>query len=176
MTGAEFGCPRGGQVTPRVTGSFIEVIVVEVEVTAVTNPGGLLKTVMKKTMLVILVVLVAGAVAMAQNPYTQGTGIQGVDKLGAHQNGGRGCTGCHAPHSGSFGAGGNAITGQTVDTANAGNYLLVGPGPWSALWVCHHPGRQRQQRRHLRHHSSHLGAVFCRAGRAQRHHDVPELP
>ena len=33
---------------------------------------------MKKTMLVILVVLVAGAVAMAQNPvYTQGTGITG---------------------------------------------------------------------------------------------------
>jgi hypothetical protein len=82
---------------------------------------------MKKIMLVLLVVLVAGAVAMAQNPvYTQGTGIQGVDKLGAHQNGGRGCTGCHAPHSGSFGAGGNAITGQTVDTTNAGNAFLWG--------------------------------------------------
>ena len=82
---------------------------------------------MKKTMLVVLVVLLAGVVAMAQNPvYTKGNGIQGVDKLGAHQNGGRDCTGCHAPHSGSFGAGGNAITGQTVDTANAGNAFLWG--------------------------------------------------
>jgi len=80
---------------------------------------------MKKTMLLVLVVLVAAAVAMAQT-YTQGSGITGVDKLGAHQNGGRGCTGCHAPHSGAFGAGGNAITGQTVDKTNAGNYALWG--------------------------------------------------
>jgi hypothetical protein len=82
---------------------------------------------MKKTMLFVLVVLVAASMAMAQNPtYTQGNGIQGIDKLGAHQNGGRGCTGCHAPHSGAFGAGGNAITGQTVDTTNAGNAYLWG--------------------------------------------------
>ena len=68
---------------------------------------------MKKAMLVVLVVLVAAAVAMAQTYYTKGSGITGVDKLGAHQNGGRGCTGCHAPHSGAFGAGGNAITGTS---------------------------------------------------------------
>ena len=80
---------------------------------------------MKKTMLVVLAVLVAASVGMAQT-YTSGTGITGVDKLGAHQNGGRGCTGCHAPHSGAFGAGGNAITGQVVDTANAGNAYLWG--------------------------------------------------
>ncbi len=82
---------------------------------------------MKKTILVVLVVLVAAAVAMAQNPtYTKGNGITGVDKLGAHQNGGRGCTGCHAPHSGAFGAGGNAISKTVTDTANAGNYALWG--------------------------------------------------
>ena len=80
---------------------------------------------MKKTMLVVLVVLVAASVAMAQT-YTSGSGITGVDKLGGHQNGGRGCTGCHAPHSGAFGAGGNAITGQTKDAANAGNAFLWG--------------------------------------------------
>ena len=28
-----------------------------------------------------------------------------VDVLGAHNNGGRGCAGCHSPHSGSFGSG-----------------------------------------------------------------------
>jgi hypothetical protein len=80
---------------------------------------------MKKSMLLVLVVLFAAAFAMAQT-YTLGSGITGVDKLGAHQNGGRGCTGCHAPHSGAFGAGGNAGTGTVVDAANAGNYALWG--------------------------------------------------
>ena len=56
---------------------------------------------------------VFASLAMAQT-YTKGTGLTGIDKLGAHQNGGRGGTGCHAPHSGAAGAGGNAITGQTT--------------------------------------------------------------
>src|SRR5664279_2552710 len=82
---------------------------------------------MKKTMLVVLVVLIAASVAMAQT-YVPGAtgGITGVDKLGAHQNGGRGCTGCHAPHSGAFGAGGNGINGIVTDTTNAGNAYLWG--------------------------------------------------
>jgi len=80
---------------------------------------------MKKVMLVIVMVLFVASFAMAQT-YIRGSGIVGVDKLGAHSNGGRGCTGCHAPHSGAAGAGGNAITGQTVDTANAGNDALWG--------------------------------------------------
>jgi hypothetical protein len=80
---------------------------------------------MRKVMLLIAMVLFLAAFAMAQT-YTQGSGITGVDKLGAHQNGGRGCTGCHAPHSGAFGAGGNAVSGQTVDKVNAGNYALWG--------------------------------------------------
>jgi hypothetical protein len=80
---------------------------------------------MKKAMFVILVVLVAVGFAMAQT-YTLGSGITGADKLGAHQNGGRGCAGCHAPHSGGFGAGGNAITGQVQDKVNSGNYALWG--------------------------------------------------
>jgi len=80
---------------------------------------------MKKAILVIATMLFLAAFAMSQT-YTMGSGIVGADKLGAHQNGGRGCTGCHAPHSGSFGAGGNAVTGQTVDKTNAGNYALWG--------------------------------------------------
>jgi hypothetical protein len=80
---------------------------------------------MKKMMFVIAMVLFIAASAMAQT-YTQGSGIKGVDKLGAHQNGGRGCTGCHAPHSGAFGAGGNPINGKVLDTVNAGNYALWG--------------------------------------------------
>ena len=31
--------------------------------------------------------------------------------MGAHENGGRGCAGCHAPHSGGRGSGGNIIAG-----------------------------------------------------------------
>ncbi len=57
---------------------------------------------MKKIMMFALVLLVCASVAMAQT-YTKGTGITGVDKLGAHQNGGRGCVGCHTPHSGARG-------------------------------------------------------------------------
>jgi hypothetical protein len=80
---------------------------------------------MRKTVFVITMILTVAAFAMAQT-YTQGSGITGVDKLGAHQNGGRGCVGCHAPHSGAFGNGGNAITGQVQDKINAGNYALWG--------------------------------------------------
>lgn len=69
---------------------------------------------MKKLVFVLLCVAVFASLAMAQT-YTKGTGLTGIDKLGAHQNGGRGCTGCHAPHSGSAGAGGNAGSGSIAD-------------------------------------------------------------
>jgi nitrate/TMAO reductase-like tetraheme cytochrome c subunit len=80
---------------------------------------------MKKVFFIALAVMLAASFAVAQN-YVEGSGLMGIDKLGAHQNGGRGCTGCHAPHSGAFGAGGNAVTGQIVDKENAGNYALWG--------------------------------------------------
>ena len=79
---------------------------------------------MKKLMLILLCMAVFATMAMGQT-YTSGSGITGIDKLGAHQNGGRGCTGCHAPHSGGYGAGGNAGTGTTVDT-HMGNDALWG--------------------------------------------------
>jgi hypothetical protein len=66
---------------------------------------------MKKIMILVLCIIALGAMALAQagNAY-----IPDTDVLGAHNNGGRGCAGCHAPHSGAAGNGGNAITGQTV--------------------------------------------------------------
>lgn len=73
---------------------------------------------MKKVIFVSLCVLALAAFAMAQ------TYVPTQDVLGAHNNYGRGCAGCHAPHSGAFGAGGNAITGTVSDTANAGNDAL----------------------------------------------------
>ena len=64
---------------------------------------------MKKLFFVLLVVVIAAGIAAAQT-YTQGSGLTGYDILGAHQNGGRGCAGCHAPHSGAAGGGGNVAT------------------------------------------------------------------
>src|SRR5579864_56853 len=68
---------------------------------------------MKKAMIVVMFVLAVAGLAMAQ------TWSSTVDVLGAHQNQGRGCAGCHAPHSGSFGAGNGGA-------ADAGSYALWG--------------------------------------------------
>lgn len=72
---------------------------------------------MRKVTIVTLAILVCTSVAMAQfTPGQWSTTVPGgvtpppkgftIDKLGAHQNGGRGCVGCHAPHSGARGNGG----------------------------------------------------------------------
>jgi hypothetical protein len=68
---------------------------------------------MKKAMLVVMFVLAVGGLVMAQNATST------VDVLGAHNNGGRGCAGCHQPHSGSRGS------GQAGNT-DTGNYALWG--------------------------------------------------
>jgi len=63
---------------------------------------------MRKLFLVLLCLAVFVTLAAAQN-FTAGTStINGVDVLGAHNNYGRGCAGCHAPHNGGKGNGGNA--------------------------------------------------------------------
>lgn len=78
-----------------------------------------------RKLLVLLAILTFAEFAMAQT-YTGGaSGITGADKLGAHQNGGRGCVGCHAPHSGARGNGGNALGGAVTDP-DTGNYALWG--------------------------------------------------
>jgi len=79
---------------------------------------------MKKTMMFALAVLVCAGVAMAQT-YTAGSGIIGIDKLGAHQNGGRGCVGCHAPHSGARGNGG-ALTASSTLTSTPNTHSATG--------------------------------------------------
>ena len=65
---------------------------------------------MKKAILVIMFVLAIAGFVMAQSWSSP------TDVLGAHQNQGRGCAGCHAPHSGSFGSGhgGGADAGATA--------------------------------------------------------------
>lgn len=70
---------------------------------------------MKKVLLVMLLVLVAAGFAAAQ--VTNVTS----DVLGAHLNYGRGCAGCHAPHSGAYGNG----AAKHADTT-AGNIALWG--------------------------------------------------
>lgn len=80
---------------------------------------------MKKLTSVMFVVLLAAAFVAAQT-YTSGTGLTGKDVLGAHNNGGRGCAGCHAPHSGAAGGGGNAVgySGSNVDNLSGSNALF----------------------------------------------------
>jgi hypothetical protein len=68
---------------------------------------------MKKVIVLVLFVLAVSGLMMAQ------TWSSTVDVLGAHNNQGRGCAGCHAPHSGSFGSGHGG-------TADAGSYALWG--------------------------------------------------
>jgi len=86
---------------------------------------------MKKLMVFAIAVLVCGSVAMAQT-YTKGTGITGIDKLGAHQNGGRGCVGCHTPHSGARGNGGTLQWNKTTQTFQS--VVAVGDVGTTALW------------------------------------------
>src|SRR5579864_347924 len=71
---------------------------------------------MKKTFLVLLVVLGVAGLAMAQIGAAPAT-----DVLGAHLNYGRGCAACHAPHSGAMGNGALKSTDMTT-----GNVALWG--------------------------------------------------
>jgi nitrate/TMAO reductase-like tetraheme cytochrome c subunit len=71
---------------------------------------------MKRSLLVILMMLAGIGFAVAQSGWAPPT-----DVLGAHLNYGRGCTACHSPHSGSYGNG----NGKIAD-ARAGNRLLWG--------------------------------------------------
>ena len=74
---------------------------------------------MKKALLVLLAVIFVASMAAAVNSNYQSS----VDVLGAHKNHGRGCTGCHIPHSGPSGNGG------TDQTNFEGNKALWGQAP-----------------------------------------------
>jgi hypothetical protein len=73
---------------------------------------------MKKIMYVVLVVAVAAGLGMAQSNLNKGpqSYAPATDVQGAHENGGRGCAGCHAPHSGGRGSGGVLNGSATVAT------------------------------------------------------------
>jgi len=75
---------------------------------------------MKKLSLILLFVLLAVSWVTAQ------TFVPGSDTLGAHNNGGRGCAGCHAPHSGNAGSGGETIGNGTYSpvAGATGDYHL----------------------------------------------------
>jgi hypothetical protein len=71
---------------------------------------------MKKAILIGVFALASAGLAMGQSWTSP------VDVLGAHNNGGRGCAGCHQPHSGAYGSGhGSATTGS-----DTGAYALWG--------------------------------------------------
>jgi len=97
---------------------------------------------LKKLLFVLVLVVLAASVAMAQSvagtPAPLGTqggtagatfsgNVTGVlnyipnyDVMGAHENGGRGCAGCHAPHNGPKGNGGTAAGYGAFATAQGG--------------------------------------------------------
>jgi hypothetical protein len=93
---------------------------------------------MKRAILVGFFFLACASLAMGQ------AWTSPVDVLGAHNNNGRGCAGCHSPHSGSFGsghggaadAGSYALWGQdasplygaTISFGDGGRYVEVLPG------------------------------------------------
>ncbi len=79
---------------------------------------------MKKFALVVLFTLAVCSFALGQTYTGQPSGVLNykpvTDVQGAHENGGRGCAGCHAPHSGGRGSGGNIISGTGTTRTPAG--------------------------------------------------------
>jgi len=71
---------------------------------------------MRKALLLVLFILAVAGLVLAQH------WTSSIDVLGAHNNNGRGCAGCHSPHSGAFGSG-HKPKGASGDT---GNYALWG--------------------------------------------------
>ncbi len=88
---------------------------------------------MKTLVLSFLAMVAFASFATAQVtpgiPTTTGSAnsvVPTVDILGAHNNYGRGCAGCHAPHSGARGNGGNAAAGGAVTDTQTGENALFG--------------------------------------------------
>ncbi len=78
---------------------------------------------MRKLALAVLFIALAGTLALAQYTGTatgNKTYAPTVDVQGAHENGGRGCAGCHAPHSGGRGSGGNIVAGSGINGTASG--------------------------------------------------------
>jgi hypothetical protein len=71
---------------------------------------------MKKILAALFIVCVAASMSFAINANYQSP----VDVQGAHNNHGRGCTGCHVPHSGPLG------NGNAADANISGNLALWG--------------------------------------------------
>lgn len=88
---------------------------------------------MKRNSLIAMIFLAAASFAAAQ------ISTPSTDVLGAHLNYGRGCAGCHAPHSGAFGngnanssdstAGNVALWGEDVSSLNGKTIISGGTGP-----------------------------------------------
>ena len=91
---------------------------------------------MRKLFLVLLCLAVFVTLAAAQN-FTSGVStINGVDVLGAHNNYGRGCAGCHAPHNGGKGNGGNAgpnAGSVTAHGSSGGSEYAANTDPYAGV-------------------------------------------
>ncbi len=81
---------------------------------------------MRNVIFVFLIVALAAGLSVAQGGLNKGPGSYAptTDVQGPHENGGRGCAGCHAPHSGGRGGGGvlngNVAVGVGVAEGDSG--------------------------------------------------------
>jgi hypothetical protein len=74
-----------------------------------------------KKLFVLATIILIASFALAQSVTGNLNYIPTYDVMGAHENGGRGCAGCHAPHSGALGSGGNIISTQGSVALAAGS-------------------------------------------------------
>jgi len=92
---------------------------------------------MKKVIFLIILLALSATWALAQSGLNKGptTYVPTVDVQGAHENGGRGCAGCHAPHSGGRGAGGQTVaaSGATPAGVELGDQGLWGTDTYSII-------------------------------------------
>jgi len=69
---------------------------------------------MKKLLVLAVLVFLVTGLALAQTVTGNTSYVPTTDVMGAHENGGRGCAGCHAPHSGGRGSGGVTVAGSST--------------------------------------------------------------
>jgi hypothetical protein len=106
-----------------------------------------------KKLFVLATIILIASFALAQGTVTGNINyIPTYDVMGAHENGGRGCAGCHAPHNGAQGSGGNikGVAGYGAnstlqgglwgtDTTAIMTFLTAGPVTFNG-GLSHHSG------------------------------------
>ena len=97
---------------------------------------------MKKLLVLAVLVFLVTGLALAQTITGNTSYVPTTDVMGAHENGGRGCAGCHAPHSGGRGSGGVTVADSLPWSAIASRRTAC-DGRHRPLGHGHHADRDR---------------------------------